>query len=76
MFSLRCDTNRLHPLLMACSASMACASVQSKDTISALQTHSAKANCPWHQDGPPVMNHVPEVNSIGAGAPVGQVLVK
>lgn len=51
---------------MACCASVACvcASVDSEDTMLAVQTRSVKANWPWHQTGPPLMNHVPEVNSI------------
>lgn len=58
---------------MECCASVACvcASVDGEDTMSAVQTRSAKANCPWHQAGPPLMNHVPEVNSIETRAPVG-----
>lgn len=63
----------LHPPVMVCCASMACVcvSVDSEDTVLAVQTHPVKANGPWHQAGPPLMNHAPQVNSIWTGALAG-----
>lgn len=74
MFSLCSDTNGLHPPVMACRASAVCvcASVDGEDTILAAQTRAVKANCPWHQAGLPLINHVPEVNLIWTGAVAGR----